>query len=90
VEHWNRIESKRTHKIFSRKVIYILEGKLVKIAIDKCRPLKVLTMYPGEEPSPMKLFFKFRTAERGFVGEGSSPGYTVRTFKGFVDFFILF
>jgi len=33
---------------------------------------------PGEEPSPAKLFLKFRTAEKGFVGEGSSPGHTVR------------
>jgi hypothetical protein len=33
------------------------------------KPLKVLTMYPGEEPSPTKLFLKFRTAERGFVGK---------------------
>ncbi len=64
-------------------------------------------MYPSEEASPAKSFFKFRTAEKGFVlnptktfsdvrnlkkgfaGEDSSLGYTGRTFKGFVDIFIL-
>ncbi len=33
------------------------------------KPLKVLPMYPSEEPSPAKPFFKFRTAEKGFVEE---------------------
>jgi hypothetical protein len=70
------------------------------------KPLKVLPVYPSEETSPAKSFFKFLTAEKGFVGtksfpavqnlkkgfagEGSSLGYTGRTFKGFVDIFILF
>jgi hypothetical protein len=33
------------------------------------KSLKVLTVYPGEETSPTKLFLKFRTAERGCVGK---------------------
>ncbi len=33
------------------------------------KPLKVLTVYPVEEPSPTKRFLKFRTAERGLVGK---------------------
>ncbi len=37
-----------------------------------------------------KPFSPVRNLKKGFVGEGSSPGYTGRTFKGFVDFFILF
>jgi hypothetical protein len=28
-------------------------------------PLKVLPVYPEEEPSPKKPFFKFRTGEKG-------------------------
>ncbi len=37
-----------------------------------------------------KPFSPVRNLEKGFVGEGSSPRYTGRTFKGFVDFFIRF
>jgi hypothetical protein len=33
------------------------------------KPLKVIPMYPREEPSPAKPVFKFRTAENGFVGK---------------------
>jgi hypothetical protein len=29
------------------------------------KPLKVLSVYPREEPSPTKPFFKFRTGEKG-------------------------
>jgi hypothetical protein len=54
------------------------------------KPLKVLPVYPQEEPSPAKPFLKFRTAEKGFAGEGSSCGYTGRTFKGFVELFFSF
>ena len=39
---------------------------------------------------PTKSFFALRNIKKGFVAEGSYPGYTVRTIKGFVDFFILF
>jgi hypothetical protein len=31
--------------------------------------LKVLPVYPSEEPSHAKPFFKFRTAGKGFVGK---------------------
>jgi hypothetical protein len=31
-----------------------------------------------------------RNLKKGFVGEGSSPGYKGRTFEGLVDFFIRF
>ncbi len=37
-----------------------------------------------------KPFSPVRNLKKGFVGEDSSPRYTGRTFKGFVDFFILF
>jgi hypothetical protein len=37
-----------------------------------------------------KPFSPVRNLKKGFVGEGSSPRYTGRTFKGFVDFFIRF
>jgi hypothetical protein len=37
-----------------------------------------------------KPFSPVRNFKKGFVGEVSSPGYTGRTSKGFVDFFILF
>jgi hypothetical protein len=66
-----------------------VESLKKRIKISK-KPLKVLLVYPSEESSPAKPFFKFRTAEKGFAGEGSSLGYTGRTFKGFVDIFILF
>ena len=33
------------------------------------KPLKVLPVYPQEEPSPTKPFLKFRTAKKGFVEE---------------------
>jgi hypothetical protein len=33
------------------------------------KPLKVLQVYRSEETSPAKPFFKFRTAEKGFVGK---------------------
>ncbi len=60
-----------------------------RIKISK-KPLKVLPVYPSEEASSAKPFFKLRTAGKGFAGEYSSLGYTGRTFKGFVDIFILF
>jgi len=45
-------------------------SKVSKKRIKKStKPLKVLTVCPGEEPSPAKLFLKFRTAEKGFVGK---------------------
>ncbi len=50
------------------------------------KPLKVLPVYPQEEPSPAKPFSAVRNFKKGFAGEGSSCGYTGRTFKGFVDF----
>jgi hypothetical protein len=37
-----------------------------------------------------KPFSPVRNLKKRFVGEGSSPGFTKRTFKGFVDFFIRF
>jgi hypothetical protein len=37
-----------------------------------------------------KPFSTVRNLKKGFAGEGSSRGYTGRTFKGFVEFFILF
>jgi hypothetical protein len=33
------------------------------------KPLKILPVCPGEEPSPAKPFFKFRTAEKDFLGK---------------------
>jgi hypothetical protein len=33
------------------------------------KPLKVLRVYRGEEPFAAKPFFKFQTAEKGFVGK---------------------
>jgi len=33
------------------------------------KPLKVLPVYPSEEPFPVKPFFKFRTAEKDFIGK---------------------
>jgi hypothetical protein len=47
-------------------------------------------VYLGEEPSPTKPFPHVQNLKKGFVGEGSSPEYTGRTFKGFVGFFIRF
>jgi hypothetical protein len=40
--------------------------KWIKISTN---PLKVLTVYPSEEPSPAKPFLKFHTVEKGFVGK---------------------
>ncbi len=41
-------------------------AKVSKKRIKKStKPLKVLPVYPGEEPSPTKPFFKFRTGEKG-------------------------
>jgi hypothetical protein len=40
--------------------------KRIKIST---KPLKVLPVCPREEPSSAKPFFKFRTAEKGFVGK---------------------
>ncbi len=40
--------------------------KRIKIST---KPLKVLLVYPSEEPSPVKPFSKFRTARKGFVGK---------------------
>ncbi len=37
-----------------------------------------------------KPFSPVRNLKKGFAGEGSSPGYTGRIFKGFVDFLIRF
>jgi hypothetical protein len=37
-----------------------------------------------------KPFSPVRNLKKGFIGEGSSPRYTGRTFKAFVDFFICF
>jgi hypothetical protein len=36
------------------------------------------------------MYSAIRNLKKGFVGEGSSLGYTERTSKGFVDIFILF
>jgi hypothetical protein len=33
------------------------------------KPLKVLSVYLREGPSPAKTFFKFRGTEKGFVGK---------------------
>ncbi len=38
--------------------------KRIKIST---KPLKVLPVYRSQEPSPAKPFFKFRTADKGFV-----------------------
>jgi len=43
--------------------------KLKKRVFKTTKPKKVLTVYPGEEPSPTKPFFKFRTVEKGLVGK---------------------
>jgi hypothetical protein len=50
------------------KVSKGVESLKKRIKISR-KPLKVLPVYPGEEPSPAKPFFKFRTAEKGFVGK---------------------
>ncbi len=42
------------------------EASSLKKRIKKsAKPLKVLPVYRGEEPSPTKPFFKFRTGEKG-------------------------
>jgi len=40
-------------------------SKSVQSLKKSMKPLKVLPVYPREEPSPAKPFFKFRTAEKG-------------------------
>ena len=52
-------------KRFRRCLKALKDVKGLRKRIKKStKPLKVLTMYPGEEPSPTKPFFKFRTGEK--------------------------
>ncbi len=59
-----------SRKTFRRclKVSKGLESLKNRIKIST-KPLKVLSVYRSEEPSPAKPFFKFRTAQKGFVGK---------------------
>ncbi len=62
--------SSNPQKRFRRyqKVAKGVESLKKRIKIST-KPLKVLPVCPREEPSPAKPFFKFRTAEKGFVGK---------------------
>jgi hypothetical protein len=50
------------------KVSKYVESLKKRIKIST-KPLKVLPVCLGEEPSPAKPFFQFRTAEKGFIGK---------------------
>jgi hypothetical protein len=53
-------------KRFRRFLKASKEAQSLKKRIKKStKPSKVLPLYPGEEPSPTKPFFKFRTGDKG-------------------------
>jgi hypothetical protein len=59
------LNPKKTFRRFRKASSYL--QKLQKRVFKTTKPKKVPTVYSGEEPSPTKLSFKFRTVEKGFV-----------------------
>ncbi len=87
-----------TLSIFSRNIFFIFAAGNTNFFFSADLYRYYTIKQRGVLPNPQKRFRRFLKAfkeaqsllKKGFVGEGSSPGYTGRTFKGSVDFFIRF